>query len=130
MAKNKKASVIKSDDIKKEGINSEKGEFKELDEHSESSDDFDKELHEGKKETDVYTEEGREDLVEDDEIEPWEEAFSEGAKEGGDLGGCAHCGKPLKQEEAKVIEREIDEEKYWFCSDKCASKGPKKKKEE
>lgn len=130
MAKNKKESVIKSDDIKKEGIKPEKEEFLEPEEHAETPDEFDKELHANEKEESVYTEEGREDLVEDDEIEPWEEGFSEGAVDRGEKGECAHCGKPLRQEEKKVIEREINGELYWFCSDGCAGKGPKKKTEE
>lgn len=32
----------------------------------------------GTKEADVYTEEGREELEDSDEIDPWEEGFSEG----------------------------------------------------
>ena len=75
---------------------------------------------------DDYTEEGREELVEKGEIKPWEEGFSEGAEQKGELGTCAHCGKPLSQKESEVVEREIDGEKVWFCSDKCAAKGPKK----
>ncbi|MEM4264070.1 MAG: hypothetical protein QW666_04240 [Candidatus Woesearchaeota archaeon] len=130
MAKNKKQSVIKSDDVKKEGIKPEKEEFLESEEHEETPDEFDKELHAGEKEEDVYTEEGREDLVEDDEIEPWEEGFAEGAADKGEYGDCAHCGKPLRQEEEKVIEKEISHKIYQFCSDKCASKGLKKKTEE
>ncbi len=80
----------------------------------------------GEKEEDVYSEEGRESLVEDDEIEPWEEEFMEGAEEKGEEGNCAHCGNVLSQEPEEVIEREIKGKKFKFCSDKCAQKGPKK----
>jgi len=34
----------------------------------------------GEAEEDVYTDEGRAELEEDDEIEPWEEGFSKGAQ--------------------------------------------------
>lgn len=123
----KKDESIFEGDLEKEDIEPEKDEFLESEEHEETSDEFDEELHTGEKATDVYTEEGREDLVEGDEIEPWEEGFSEGAEQKGELGACAHCSKPLKQEEKNVVEREIDGELYWFCSDKCAGKGLKKK---
>ena len=33
---------------------------------------------------------------------------------------CANCNKPLK--EKGIIEEEIDEETYYFCSEKCANK--------
>jgi len=37
-------------------------------------------MREGKKEEDVYTDEGREELEDDDEIEDWEAGFSKGAQ--------------------------------------------------
>ena len=84
------------------------------------------EMETGAKEEDVYTETGREKLTEDAEIADWEEAFVEGYEERGELSKCAQCHKPLDEE--KTIEREIDGELVWFCSDKCVGKYLKKKK--
>ena len=67
----------------------------------------------------IYSEEGRKKLVEEDEIEPWEEGFMEGADEDGQHAKCRKCGKPLADD---VVEREIEGELYWFCSDECAEK--------
>ncbi len=107
-------------DLKKEGISSKKNEFLEDEEHEESSEDVEQEMHTGKKEADVYTQEGREELVEEDGIADWEEGFSEGAEEKGELGNCATCGKVLTQQKDKVVEKEVNHELLWFCSNKCA----------
>ena len=69
---------------------------------------------------DIYSEEGREDLVEDDEIEPWEEGFMQGAEGGGQGAKCRKCGKPLIDKD--FIEKEIDGENYRFCCEECAKK--------
>ena len=74
----------------------------------------------GKKEEDVYSEEGREKLVEDDQISPSEEAFSEGAEQKGELSTCAQCGNVL--DEDNTIEREVNGEIKWFCCEDCAKK--------
>ena len=71
---------------------------------------------------DVYTEEGRDDLEESDEVAPWEEGFAEGAAHGGHLGDCAHCHAVLEED---VVEREIDGELFRFCCKSCAESGPK-----
>lgn len=97
-------------------------------EHEESSGKFDLEMDTGKRDTDVYTEEGRDELLEDDEVSSIEQAWTEGAEGRGHKGVCAYCGKPLRQEEDKVFERKIDHELVWFCSEEHAKKGPKKKK--
>lgn len=107
-------------DLKKEGVESKKDEFLEDEEHEESSEDVEQEMHTGKKEADVYTQEGREELVEEDGISDWEEGFSEGAEEKGELGNCATCGKVLSQQKDKVVEKEVNHELLWFCSNKCA----------
>ncbi len=73
---------------------------------------------------DVYSEEGRESLVEDDEISPEEEGFMEGANGGGQGAKCRRCGAILGDD---FIEKEIDGEIYRFCSDECAEKYSKKK---
>ena len=47
---------------------------------------------------DLETEEGREEAAEDDELEPWEEGFIEGASREGQLGKCANCGaQPFRE---------------------------------
>lgn len=68
---------------------------------------------------DIYSEEGREDLVEDDEISPTEEGFMEGAHDDGQGAKCRKCGKILTDD---FIERRIKDEIYRFCSDECAKK--------
>jgi len=88
---------------------------------SETEEETEQDMETGEKEEDVYTKEGREKLVEDDEIKPEEEAFMEGEEEKGELAKCANCGKVLSQKKEEVIEREIDDEIFWFCSDKCAN---------
>ncbi len=67
------------------------------------------------KDQDIYSEEGREELEEEDEIDELEE--------GARMAECANCGKVLTEE---VIEEEIDDETYRFCSERCASKFNKK----
>lgn len=66
----------------------------------------------------IYSEEGRESLVDDDEIEPWEEGFMEGAEGGGQNAKCRKCGKILTRRD--VVEREIKNKVCWFCSEDCA----------
>ena len=81
----------------------------------------------GGKEEEPYDEEGREKLVEDDEISPREEAFMEGAEEKGELGACANCGNPLDQDDrSKVVEKKIKGEIKWFCCDACVEEFEKK----
>ena len=87
------------------------------------------EMETGEKEEDIYKEEGREELTEDSEISPDEEGFMEGAEGKGELGHCASCGKLLDQEADTIVEREFNGKKVWFCSESCAEKGPRKRKE-
>ncbi len=68
---------------------------------------------------DIYSEEGREDLVEDDEISPEEEGFMEGAHDDGQGAKCRRCGKVLMDD---FIERKINDGICRFCSDECAKK--------
>jgi len=128
MAKKKKKGTIfdKPKTVPKE-VGVEDG-FLPPEEHEESSEKFETKMDTGRRATDVYTEEGREELLEDDEVSTLEQAWTEGAEGRGHKGVCAQCGKPLRQEEDKVIERKINGELIWFCSNKCAKKGPKKKK--
>ncbi len=75
---------------------------------------------------DVYSEEGREDLVDSDEISPTEEGFMEGAHDDGQGANCRKCGKPLGD---NVIERKVGDEIFRFCSDECAESYMKEKEE-
>jgi hypothetical protein len=94
-----------------------------------SSDQIETEMEEGKRDEDVYSEEGREKLLEDDEIEPWEEGFIEGAEDDGQLGKDALTGEPLTDIE-NVVETEIDGEMYRFVSKENAEKFAQRKKKE
>lgn len=80
------------------------------------------EMDTGEKPEEVYTEEGREKLVEDAEIEDWEQGFMEGAEERGEQGSCAYCGNLLGEDKTKVVEREFNGEIKWFCSAEHAQK--------
>lgn len=126
MTKEKKQGTIfdePKEDPKEVGV---KDGFLPPEEHEESSEKFEQEMDENTRDEDVYTEEGREELLEDGEVSAVEQAWTEGAEGKGHKGVCAHCGKPLSQEEDEVIEREIDGELVWFCGNECAKKGPKK----
>jgi len=101
----------------------EEGLEDEPEEHQESPEEFKREMEEGLREEDVYTEEGREELEESDEIDPWEEGYIEGVK-GKETLTCRRCKKIIIGE---PIEREIDHEIYWFCSEKCATEFKKTK---
>jgi hypothetical protein len=87
------------------------------------------EMETGEKEEDVYSEEGREKLEEDAEIDNWEEGFMEGAEHKGEQAMCAHCRKVLDQEKEEVFEQEVNGRVIWFCSEECRKKGPRFKVE-
>ncbi len=72
-------------------------------------------------EIDPLTSEGRETLVEDDEVETWEAGFSEGASQEGQLGKDALTGEPLLDED-EVVEAEIKGRIYRFVNEKNAKK--------
>lgn len=88
----------------------------EPEEHAERPEEFKIEMDEGMREEDVYTEEGREDLTESDEIELWEEGYVEGVK-GKKTLICRNCKRVIV---GAPIEKEIEHKIYWFCSDRCA----------
>ena len=75
----------------------------------------------GDEDEDIYTEEGRKKLEEDDEIEPWEEGVMAGASGLGQLGKDALSGKPIMDAD-EVIEMELDGKLYRFVSAKNAEK--------
>lgn len=100
----------------------EKDEFLEDNERPESSEQVEEDMHTGERTADVYTEEGREEAVEEGGMDPHEEAWAEGAVGKGQKGNCASCNKVLSQDHA-LVEKEIDGETVLFCSDDCANKG-------
>ncbi len=108
--------------VEDEEIAEEPEGFKEHEEHDETVDELEHKMHIGGKEIDVYTEEGREELLEEDEVGTWEEGFSRGEDEP-ELAHCAQCGKVLSQDQSRLAEREIDHTPYVFCSTVCANSG-------
>lgn len=123
MSKKRKPSIFEGRLEKEdEGYAAEKEQFLELEEHSETPEEFATKASKGEKDITVDTFEGREELVESDEIAQWEEGFAEGAKARGEFGSCAHCGAVLSQDRTKIVEREIDHEIKFFCSNACAEK--------
>ncbi|MCX6707151.1 MAG: hypothetical protein NT001_03345 [Candidatus Woesearchaeota archaeon] len=106
----------------------EKDEFIEnVDEIDAPNDEKAKKMDEGELESDVYSEVGREKEVEDDEIADWEEGFAKGAEGGGKDAKCRFCGKILKDKE-DVVERRIDGNLCFFCSDDHIQQYMKKQK--
>lgn len=81
----------------------------------------------GEKDDDLETEEGQEEQVEDDEVEPWEAGFVKGASDEGQLAKDALTGEPLMDVD-DVVEAEIDGKTYRFASERNARKFREKKK--
>ena len=79
------------------------------------------EMQTGNADEDLDTREGREAQVEEDEVEPWEAGFAEGASDEGIHGKDALTGQPLMDVE-NVVETEIDGKNYRFASEKNAEK--------
>ena len=69
----------------------------------------------------IYSEEGREDMLENDEIDAFEEGFMKGAEMDGQSAKCRKCGRILIKRE-EIVERNIDDKDIWFCSEECAEK--------
>lgn len=80
------------------------------------------------KDEDIYSEEGREELMEEDELEPWEEGFVEGEVDEGQKAKCRKCGKILAVDH--TVEREIGAEIEWFCSETHADEYERQHDEE
>ena len=95
----------------------------------ETSEQKKEEMEDGQEDEDIYTKEGREKLEEDDEVEPWEEGFMEGASDAGQLGKDALTGEPLMDVE-DVVETEIDGKVYRFVNEENARKFREKRKQE
>lgn len=77
-------------------------------------------MERGDKEEDIYTESGREELLEEeDEINEVEEGFMEGYASGERTFACAHCHKILAE---NPIEEEFSGKLCRFCSSVCVTK--------
>lgn len=124
MAEEKKGNIFEEDPESE--MVEEPEQFLEPEEHEDTHMEHKIDIAAGEQEADVYTEEGREVLTESGEIEPWEEGFAEGAEDRGELATCAHCREVLGDREDGVIERSYSNEVFFFCSEKCASAGPKR----
>jgi hypothetical protein len=75
---------------------------------------------------DVYSENVRENMVEDGEMTAAEEGFLEGASGGGQGAKCRKCGKVLSDD---FIERRSDDNEILrFCCDECCDKYFEEKK--
>ena len=83
----------------------------------------------GEEDEDLEIKEGREEQVEEDEIEPWEAGFAEGASDEGQLAKDALTGEPLMGID-DVVELEIEGKKYRFINEENAEKFKEKKEEE
>lgn len=84
------------------------------------SDERELRMKKGDADEDVYSQEGRELLEEDDELETWEQGFIEGEEEGGQLGKDALTGVPLIGD--KVIQVKFKGRIYRFANEKNAKK--------
>jgi hypothetical protein len=98
-------------------------------EEEKTSEEKKDEMARGEREEDPLTAEGQEELVENDEIEPWEAGFAQGASDEGQLAVDALTGEPLMGIE-DVVEIEIDGKKYRFVSEENAEKFKEKMKKE
>ena len=88
-------------------------------EYAEDSEDVELEMNTGERDVDVYTEEGLEEELEQDELSPWEQGFMEGELEGGRLGECETCGKLITEDMEDTHERETEGKRKFFCSKRC-----------
>ncbi len=73
-------------------------------------------MEEGTKDEDVYSEEGQEQLVADDEITDIEEGIMQGYNQ--DEATCANCNKVLIDE--NIVEEDLEGKHFRFCCEDCA----------
>ena len=94
-----------------------------------TSEEKTEQMESGDADEDLETPEGREKQIEEDEVEPWEAGFAEGASDEGQLAKDALTGEPLMDVE-DVVELEIDGKKYRFVNQENAQKFREKKESE
>tara|TARA_Y100000310_G_C20588920_1_gene766934 strand:- start:842 stop:1216 length:375 start_codon:yes stop_codon:yes gene_type:complete len=83
----------------------------------------------GERDEDLDTPEGREEQVENAEIDAGEAGFMEGASGGGQLAKDALTGEPLMDVE-DVVEIEIDGKRYRFVNEENAQKFRERREDE
>lgn len=97
-----------------------KHKMEERHKHEQTIEEERQDVEEGKSEKNMYSEAGREELIEDDdEITDMDEGFMKGYDEGCKMTKCPVCQKILEDD---LVEREINGEIYRFCSDEHAEK--------
>jgi hypothetical protein len=69
----------------------------------------------------IYSDEGREEMLDNDEIDDFEEGFMKGAEMDGQSAKCRKCGRILIKRK-DMVEREVEDKVLWFCSEECADK--------
>lgn len=104
-------------------------EFDSEKKKKESKDEQKQHMELGQEDEDVYTDAGREKLVEDDEIDPMEAGIMQGATDDGQLGKDALTGEPLMGVE-DVVELEIKGVLYRFVNSENAEEFKLKKLKE
>lgn len=125
MAKKKQKPVpVEEDNFDEEDETSVEDKTKDFD-VPKTSEEMEDDMSLGKEEEEVYNPEGRQKLLEDDEIDDWEEGFMEGADSAGQLGKDALTGEPLRDVE-DVIELEIKGKVLRFANKVNADKYKKK----
>jgi len=83
-----------------------------------NQDSFNEERDEDNEDVGIYSEEEREELIEDDdEITDIDEGFMKGYNESSDKMQCASCKTSLEGHE--IIEKEFNGKNYRFCSHHC-----------
>ena len=80
-------------------------------------------INQEEKEFNVYGEEAREELTENDEIESDEDGFMQGYESDANPAFCDNCKQILKRNH---IEKEIKGDIYSFCSDECVDEYERK----
>lgn len=76
----------------------------------------------------IYDEDGMNQAMDADEIDPEEEGFMQGYEEDEEVVKCALC-KSILDSKEDTIELEIDGEIHRFCSNNCAEKFSKNQEE-
>ncbi|MCX8147172.1 MAG: hypothetical protein N3D84_01755 [Candidatus Woesearchaeota archaeon] len=104
-------------DIEDEEIDNPEEFIEDEDEMAGTREEKRQKMERGELDEDVYSYEGREKELEDDEIEPWEQGFMLGAKGPGQGAKCRKCGKILINMD-EVFEKKIEGELCFFCSEK------------
>jgi len=118
-------TMTEKENFEEDKMVGEPEQFLEPEEHTDTHAEHRTNITAGNQDADVYTEEGREELKDDDEVANWEEGFAQGAEGKGHLGVCAHCGEVLGDRQDAPVEKEYSGIVNVFCSDKCAQAGPK-----